>query len=162
QWSPTDHLRVGFVARSPRIMVLESPTRGTQLAFGARLPGRDPVLMGGVNNDQHKAGPGLIGPAKLTLGAAWELSRGWVGVEGDYSPPLTNKEAELHLQSLWNVRGGGMMRLSKKVGVGAGFFTDRSAEVLDVGEGPVHFYGVSGGIQFGRFVRVLREEKETK
>ena len=88
-------------------------------------------------------------PPRFTLSIGRDIGDGWIAVEGDLEPGLTNEELEIRRDANWNVRIGGRLPVSDSVSVGAGAFTDRSPQPTpsSLGEMRIDYVGLSTGAQ---------------
>jgi hypothetical protein len=84
------------------------------------------------------------------LGAAYLGKWGWVEADLVLSFPLNTPELDIDRTTTANARVGGIFRLTERVKLGAGFFTDLSPQRTpdDFGESQIDFYGFTLGIDF--------------
>jgi hypothetical protein len=157
QYHPIDALTLGALLRSPRLLFLESRQTLAQASQG-RLS--DPSLtVGQVSTDRSESFL-LAAPMRVTAGVALEGKLGWLNVEGDFSPGLSSQGLTERRVPVWNVRVGGLLRISDRWRAGAGLFTDRAYQPTpDAFPGArVHYYGVTVGVQTRHMVLLAKDQ----
>lgn len=127
QWQPSDDWHLGLSLLTPRLLLKEFLTASTVSSVSVITPpGGDSVVdLESSSESRQPYGVGWASPLRATFGAAYDLPRGWVSTEVDFSPGMHNAVAAF--RPTWNLRAGGIFELNEKFGIGAGFFTIRGA-----------------------------------
>jgi len=143
QWDAMKNLVIGASARTPTLAPLRS-VDNTELAMVSDQNG-DTSLQS-ENSTQTLWGAAWTSPARFRLGAAYRFDvGGWLSVDGDVATPLVVEYAD-DREWNYNVRVGGVYPVTENIELGAGVFTDRSAQRAS----PVDFYGGTAGIRIGQ------------
>lgn len=144
QWSPTDDVSVGASIDSPARTLYSSTT----VDFSAQQ--QSPTNNGFATDSVDRTG--LVyerfQPARVRVGVALERPWGWLALDGDLQPAVHRSDLDRKL--VWNLRVGGLFRVTDVLQVGAGLFTDRASEHRpdSFGEARVHAYGATLGLRF--------------
>jgi len=163
QWEFVPKLHLGLAVHTPRLAAYER-ARKQSLVTGAVVREDDSqATLFQFDGDPGAARRGRIAPLKLVLGLAYELrrERGWVSVEGDYSPQLLLPRNEVNLRHNFNARVGARVRASEFIFVGVGLFTDRTPEraITDFPQFNLDYYGGSGGLELRRPYKLGQNER---
>jgi hypothetical protein len=147
QWAPIKEVRVGWMVATPSYLVYldNEATLTRELS-----PPNGPPAFSGTQIDEI-GGAWAGAEAGLTrLGIAWLESWGWL--EGDLvvTFPLETPELGINRKTTANVRVGGIFRITDRLKLGAGFFTDFSAEkqITGFSDSTIDFYGFTVGVDF--------------
>lgn len=161
QVEPIDGLHLGVTVRSPRLLLaerLDADVLSSVAAVGGPGP---PVVESEFDDDPfEEAGVGLVAPARVLAGVAYEHERGFVSVEGDFSHGIEDEATRVRVEPTWNVRVGARVRVADDVTLGAGFFTDRSNQppVRQLPDLDVDYYGGTVGLTWDTRVVLGPEE----
>lgn len=164
QWEFVRNFHLGLAVRTPRFVIVErlrhfeTVTRGVKLADGHYSVDVD-TTDGEVGGTRR----GQTAPVNVVLGLAWALprDRGWISVEGDYSPALRHVGNAVDLRHNANARIGARIRAGDAITVGAGLFTDRADQVgiQTFPQFNISYYGGSMGLEYRRRFRLGRHER---
>ncbi len=147
QWAPIKQLRIGWMAATPSYLVyLDNETTATR---SLSPPGGPPQFQG-TQVDDLSAGWAGVETGLTRLGAAFLGKWGWVEADMVLSFPLNSPALGIDWKTTANARVGGVFRLTERFKLGAGFFTDFSAEHAPsaFSESQIDFYGFTLGIDF--------------
>lgn len=164
QWNAVAGLHLGLTLRSP---VLSLGRFGETLSAAAVLPLGTRFAGGTVSVQERRRLPVAAGtmlePLHVTLGAAWRGRRFLVGVEGDLDLPLPERWHGFGEAQGWqgNLRAGARFWLRRRVSLGLGAFTDRTAKTRPgfVGDHRVDFYGGTFGVEWRSRYRIMLPRK---
>jgi hypothetical protein len=147
QWAPIKQVRIGWMVATPSYLVyLDNETTATQ---SLSPPNGTPQFQGTQIDELSGSWAGVeVGVTRL--GAAYLGKWGWVEADLVLSFPLNTPELDIDRTTTANARVGGIFRLTERVKLGAGFFTDLSPQRTpdDFGESQIDFYGFTLGIDF--------------
>ena len=147
QWAPIAEVRVGWMAAMPSYLVyLNNETTATQqLASPTELP-----VFEGTQIDEISGTWSGVEPGLTRLGATHIGKWGWVEVDLIVRFPLKTPELDIDWKTTADVRLGGIFRLTERLKLGAGFFTDFSPErgLDSFGDTKIDFYGFTLGFDF--------------
>ena len=149
-YRPVEGLSLGLSVESPGFYFYRNQ-RVTQFANFTNLAADGgPTLDSAFEDVTTKSvSLGLYAPVRVRLGAALQFGRVTLALEGDMQPKLEDKTLDVKREFVWNLRAGGQVTINEHVRLGAGLFTDRSADAKDeVGAGKVHFYGGTLGGEY--------------
>lgn len=158
QLDPGAGWRLAAVLRSPQWLVGAMTDRRESTTAATVDPSASPVVDGTASTDSDRGTDWKVWhPPRATFAAGRILGRGWVSVEGDLQPGLTDED--VRRRSLWNLRLGGLYAFSDDVSLGAGVFTDRSPEPAPstLGDIQIDYHGVTVGGRFNT-MHMLREQ----
>lgn len=147
QWAPTDVVRTGLSVSMPSYMVyISDDTTSTQVAAPPNGP---PSFEGTQVSDFSGAWAGAE-PGNVRAGVAYVKPWGWLELDLIYDFPLESADFNINRKGIFNARLGGVIEVSKKIGVGFGIFTDRSPQrsLEAIGDRDIDFYGVNIGVDF--------------
>ena len=163
QWEFLANLHLGFAVHTPRLAVYERARKSSLITGAVVHPDNTRASLFQFDTDPGAARRGRITPVQLILGLAYEFrrDRGWLSVEGDYSPRLFLPRNEVNLARNFNARIGARIRVSEHVFVGLGLFTDRTPEqaVTNFPQFNIDYYGGSGGFELRRPYKLGRNER---
>jgi hypothetical protein len=147
QWAPIPELRIGWMAAMPSYLVYlsEESTASQQVAPPSGVPQFQATQVDDLSGTWTGAEHGLT-----RLGAAYLGRWGWIELDLIVGFPLQSSRFDIDWHTTANVRVGGVVRVTERLKLGAGFFTDFSPENTpsDFGETQVDFYGFTLGIDF--------------
>ncbi len=153
--------RAGLVVRSPLWLVASFDDAATTQIDATNNPQGPPATnVAYFENKDRALGFDTLRPLRLVGGLGFDWGHGWVNVEGDWSPSWKPPGEDRHNRAVWNARVGATFDVGSSWVLGAGLFTDRSAnpEPVDPGDDRVHYYGGTFGVQFDKSYG-LKEEK---
>jgi hypothetical protein len=151
QWAPIEQLRIGWMVATPSYLVyLDNEATATR---SLSPPNGSPQFQGTQIDEIGGAWAG-VETGLTRLGAAYLGKWGWVEADLVLSLPLQTPELGIDLKTTANARVGGVFRLTDRVKLGTGFFTDLSPERTpeEFGESQIDFYGFTLGIDFSNRV----------
>ena len=163
QWEFIANFHLGLSVHTPRLVMFER-ARKHSLVTGAVVDANNVrASLFQFDTDPGAARRGRITPVQLVLGLAYEFrrDRGWISVEGDYSPRLFLSRNDVNLRHNFNARIGARVRASEHLFVGLGLFTDRTPEraITDFPQFNIDYYGGSGGIELKRPYKLGQNER---
>jgi len=150
QWEVTQNLALAVNARGPRLGVYNAgeETRSDSIAIGE---GTQLLLAQSVSQKLDGKALTLARLGRYFVGAAYRFGATLVSVDGDLQPGLVNLDAGIDRKMAWNLRVGATRRLSEKLMLGAGLFTDRGADRRNeegLLSGGADFWGGTLGVAF--------------
>lgn len=162
QWFPTDAIRLGVNVRPPGATVFASETVDASASAAVRdaqgmlrTAGTSEVRENSAFEFNQRT------PLRVRFGVALVQPRFTVSLDGDVSAAFTPADPDDRRWSThWNLRLGGILRLSERMRVGAGFFTDRAPH-REGNARPVDFYGGTAGVEWGT-LHLLRNERRDR
>ena len=176
QVQPVDWLHFGVALRLPVLLLVDRPDTSTLLHVG--VEGADPDTGEPIGqsrvlfeDDRPAAGVGMLEPMRLMLGAGAVVNGTRLSLGFDFSPGLQSLDVRrpgagdpdflVDRELVWNLRAGALVPLGGGLGVGAGAFTDRSAErtPTEFGVTKVDYYGGTLGLRLDTPVRLARSER---
>lgn len=163
QWQPIDALRIGVNVRLPGANIFASEAVDETGASALRDP-QGMLRTAGENISRQNLGAEFSqrSPLRVRLGVAWTRPRFTLAVDGDVAMDLEPvDQADRRWSSHWNLRVGGIVRLTEKLRLGAGFFTDRSPDRGAVNAPALDFYGGTAGVEWGT-LHMLRGERRDR
>lgn len=147
QWAPIPEVRIGWMAATPSYLVYvnEESTDTRQVAE----PGETPQFEG-AQVDDIRGGWYGVERGLTRFGIAYLGSWGWLEADLVVGFPLQSEVFDLDWNATADVRLGGVFRLTERLKLGAGFFTDFSPETTPdrFGDTQIDFYGFTVGIDF--------------
>ena len=150
QWDPSPDWGVSLLVRSPEMVLSESANGATLQSTTIVVPGRAPTATFGLTKATPDVGAfTVIAPMRVIGGVARRFGdRTWVSAELDVHLPFRNDIAEQ--DTVVNGRIGGRVRLSDKLGVGGGLYTElsgvpRTGAVF--GDEKINEYGGTFGVE---------------
>lgn len=133
QYSPKPDVHLGLTARAPIFRIVQWGERTTLLqqsqAGPLFVPGTEfePSNTSGFEVEDFSSwGFDMVRPARVQLGAAFDIDGAWVSIEGDLAHPAEATDATPEFDWTWNLRAGAMVPLTEKLSLGLGFFTDHA------------------------------------
>lgn len=147
QWSPIKEVRFGLMVATPSYLVYLNEERTVTETLSP--PAGPPTFVGSQIDELGGAWVGI--EAGLTrVGVAWLEPWGWLEADLIVRFPLETPELGIDWKTTPDVRIGGIFKLTDRLKLGAGFFTDFSAvdTLTDFGDTKVNYYGLSIGIDF--------------
>jgi len=147
QIAPIEQVRIGWMVAMPSYLVyLNNETTATE---SLSPPTGTPQFVGNQVDELSGSWAG-VEPGLTRLGAAYLGSWGWVECDLIVRFPLQTPELGIDWKTTANVRIGGIFRLTERLKLGGGFFTDFSPETepSGFGESKANFYGFTLGVDF--------------
>jgi hypothetical protein len=147
QFAPIEQVRIGWMAATPSYLVyLDNETTLTE----SLSPQAGPPQFTGTQIDDLSGAWAGVEPGLTRLGVAYLRPWGWL--EGDVVVrfPLRTPELGIDWKTTANVRIGGIFRITDRLKLGGGFFTDFSPETepSELGDTKINFYGFTLGVDF--------------
>jgi hypothetical protein len=147
QWAPRREVRVGWMAATPSYLVyLNEESTATQQSVA---PIGSPQFSGTQIDDLRGSWTG-VERGLTRIGSAYLGKWGWIELDVIIGFPLKSPELDIRWHTTANVRLGSIIRLTDKMKLGAGFFTDFSPEYVpdEFGDTEINYYGFTVGIDF--------------
>ena len=160
QWDFAPEWHLGAMLRGPTVVlseVTQATVVQTEAASGADPVGSTVRVEGGRDALQRS------GPARLHVGLARDVGKGFVALGGDYQGPFYDARGELASDAVWNVRAGARLWPRDDIGLGMGVFTDRSptpTTTEQTSRARVHYYGVTAGGELLRRYPLRKDNSE--
>jgi hypothetical protein len=148
QWAPIKELRIGWMVSTPSYLVYLD--NETTITGNLSPPSPGSPAFNGIQIDEI-SGAWAGAEAGLTrLGAAYLASWGWIEADLIVAFPLQTPELGIDHKATGDVRLGGVFKITEKLKIGGGFFTDFSPErePTRFSESKLNFYGFTLGIDF--------------
>jgi hypothetical protein len=147
QWTPVPRVRIGWMVATPSYLVYlnEERTETEQIA-----PPDGPPQFSGTQVDDLRGTWTGVERGLTRLGVAYLGKLGWVEADLIVGFPLASAPFDIDWRTTANVNVGGILRITERLKLGGGFFTDFSPEsTLDsFGDTQVDFYGFTVGVDF--------------
>lgn len=147
QWAPRPEVRIGWMAATPSYLVYlnEESTATQQIAPPAGTPRYNGTQIDELRGTWTGAERGLT-----RIGSAYLGRWGWVELDVVIGFPLESPELDIRWHTTANVRLGSVVKVTDKLKMGAGFFTDFSPEYgpNEFGETEIDYYGFTIGVDF--------------
>lgn len=151
QWEPAPDWRLGLAARTPELQLRSG---GEALALSAFADGT-PTATARPTFSEEETSPGskvgLTVPPQFIAGVARVLgTKTFVAIDVDVQTPLKVKSLDVDRDATVNARIGGIAKVSDRISVGGGFFTDRATRqtlTAAIGDDRVDYYGLTAGLQ---------------
>ena len=156
QWAPIEQVRIGWMVATPSYLVyLDNETTAAR----SLSPPNAPPEFEATQTDELGGAWAGVEMGVTRLGTAYLDKWGWIEADLVLSFPLNTPELGIDKKTTANARVGGIFRLTDRLKLGAGFFTDLSPERApdDFGDSQIDFYGFTLGIDFAN-----REAPPTK
>ncbi len=147
QWAPIKEVRIGWMVAMPSYLVyLDNETTKTR----SLSPPNAPAQFQGTQIDEVSGTWAGVEVGVTRLGAAYLAKWGWVEADMVLSFPLDTPELGIDQKTTANARVGGIFRITERLKLGAGFFTDLSPDRTpdEFGESQIDFYGFTLGVDF--------------
>jgi hypothetical protein len=169
QYDPDPAWSLGLVVRSPRLG-LTGTQKLSGMNGGSRSPANGPgqSVFQPVDTSTRTPDPfDVVEPTRIHAGFAHHFRRGWIGFSSDYQFPLHDGSGTRIKEGVWNTQVGGRAWILERVAIGAGLFTDRSAEphainrgneidqVERVGSSHIDYTGATLGVEYRHIYSVL-------
>lgn len=152
-------VKFGIAMRSPRLRLIDSTQLDANNADGSAEADADPSLDGtAMQRDLGADGVGWARAGRLTVGGSYAYGAGWIAAEVELEPGLHSDTADRKL--VVNARAGVHHELSRHFALGAGIFSDRTAESGELGlaSGRGDFYGGTLGLEIGKLHLLAADE----
>jgi hypothetical protein len=149
---------LALTARGPRALLLQSELMSRASGAGMSDGGIAAEL---EEPKQSQAGLHLLRAGRVGAGLAYRpVPHAWLALEADVQPAMHSSVSGVTRRAVYNARLGGVYQCSDTVSLGAGMFTDRSADVQtnDAINGFGHFYGGTLGVELGNRHRLHPQE----
>jgi hypothetical protein len=151
QWDMAPEWRLGVAARTPELQLTAGGSSLATTAFADGSPGATARPFFNVTELQPDSSVGLTMPPQLVASVARNLGeKSFVSAEVDLQTPLRVVSLGVDRDTTINARIGGIARVSERVSLGAGFFTDRATRSVltpTIGDDRVDYYGITIGGQ---------------
>lgn len=154
QWAPTPKVRFGWMVATPSYLVyLNNETTATEQLSSPPAEPPVPAVPPEFNGTQiDELGGAWAGVERgLTrLGTALIGAWGWLELDVIVGFPLNTPSLGIDWHTTADVRLGGIFKLTNRLKLGAGFFTDFSPESTptDFAETQIDYYGFTLGVDF--------------
>ena len=145
QWAPIEEVRIGWMVATPSYLIYlhdeTTVTRSLSPPSGAPQYSRTQV-------DKLSGAWAGVETGLTRLGASYLGSWGWVEADLIVTFPQQTPELGIDSKSTANVRLGGVFRLTDRIKLGAGFFTDFSPEPepSQLSDTQIDYYGFTLGV----------------
>ena len=159
QWAPIEEVRIGWSVATPSYLVyLDNETTATQ---SLSPPNGSPASRGTQIDELSGAWAG-VETGLTRLGAAYLRPWGWMEADLVVHFPLQTPELGIDLKTTADVRIGGIFKLTDKLKLGAGFFTDFSPErePSEFADSKLNFYGFTLGVDFANRAAPPKNEQD--
>ncbi|NND27675.1 MAG: hypothetical protein HKN97_03680 [Myxococcales bacterium] len=147
QWAPVPRFRFGWMVATPTYLVYlsEEGTRTESIS-----PPAGPPVFRGTQIDEIRGTWSGVETGLTRVGGAFLERWGWIELDLIVRFPLRTPELGIDLKTKADVRLGGVFRLTKRLKLGAGFFTDFSPErgLDEFADTKINFYGCTLGVDF--------------
>jgi hypothetical protein len=147
QWAPIEEVRIGWSVATPSYLVyLDNETTATQ----SLSPAAGPPAFRGTQIDELSGAWAGVETGLTRLGAAYLRPWGWVEADVIVHFPLQTPELGIDRKTTADVRIGGIFRITDRLKLGTGFFTDFSPErePSEFADSKLNFYGFTLGVDF--------------
>ncbi|MBW2211784.1 MAG: hypothetical protein JRG67_12200 [Deltaproteobacteria bacterium] len=154
QWAPIEEVRIGWSVATPSYLVyLDNEITATQsLSPPPSVPPAPPVSpdFRGTQIDDLSGAWAGVETGLTRLGAAYLRPWGWVEADVIVHFPLQTPELGIDRKTTADVRIGGIFRITDRLKLGGGFFTDFSPErePSEFADSKLNFYGFTLGVDF--------------
>ncbi len=147
QWAPMPKVRFGVTVATPSYLVFVNEERTSSQTTSP--PGGPPSFAATQVNDLRGAWAG-VESGLARAGCAWLESWGWLELDLVVRFPLQNPTFNIDWKTTADVLLGGVFRVTNRLKLGAGLFTDMSAQRdLDLfGESKFNYFGANVGVDF--------------
>ena len=161
QWELWKQWRLGLSVRSPSYNVYSNSANSGFTTSAVSIGGFTSTSFFPQAERSSRSTFSQTTPVQLRAGFAWVGARSSVALDGDVQPGLRSRDGD-RKEARFNVRVGAQYQLAPRLSFGGGLFTDRDTEPDDSsGSGPLHFYGGSAGVRWGRLYQVDGEERRS-
>lgn len=147
QWEPIPKVRIGWMAATPSYLVYlnDASTETRQIS----PPGAPPQFDGNQVDELNGTWTG-VERGLTRLGVAYVSWWGWLEADLIIGFPLKSEAFEIDWRTTADVRVGGIFKLTDRLKLGAGFFTDFSPDSTPdrFSETQIDFYGLTFGFDF--------------
>jgi long-subunit fatty acid transport protein len=173
RYEPLERWSLGLVVRTPLVLVHESVEASTLMQTARnREPGENgaaaPTISSAYDAHPRRAARfGMAAPARFAVGVAYRTPRGFASIEADYAHALRSLDVANGARANWlvdrktvfNVRAGMMMRVSRVLELGGGLYTDRAPErrAQSLGDTKVDYYGGTLGLRISKFLATAQQ-----
>ncbi|HET6583017.1 MAG TPA: hypothetical protein VFG69_06215 [Nannocystaceae bacterium] len=163
QWQPLDYLHLGLAFRSPRVWFASDTDRGAVTSVGGHNPTQGGFADQRAVPELDTSAGRADDPLQITGAIAYAWARGWVSFEGELRAPRGGSVDEGRKLVL-NARLGVRARVGKRLVLGGGLYTDRSALVVadDFLDFDVDSYGATFGGELRRTLRLGKNEQSRR
>jgi hypothetical protein len=147
QLRPLPTWNVGITLRFPSFRLYQIlHTVTLQNAFVAGFPAHELDFQ-----DVSGFAASIVKPPRIHLGVSHDIGPNRIAIEFSYQSPLRNKEVNQDLRGLVNARVGARRRVAKRLAVGGGLFSNRSASAApkEFGDTQIDYYGVTLAAELG-------------
>jgi len=148
-------------------MLLRATSHLTQLIGAVGVPGvpgvgEEESAFASLQRAETRKGFYVVLPTRIRAGLALVFGESWLALDGDFQHAVDTPQLNIARDPVWNLRLGGQLALSDRVGLGAGLFTDRGSisRVQEFGDTRAHFYGGTLGMSFGTKRKLAEAEED--
>lgn len=159
QWDVSRDWKLGASLRSPSFDLYRSEANSGFVTSSLRSEEQRLTGFNPESAAQSRRSFAQTQPWQLRAGLARVWGDSSVAVDADLQPAVRQGEVQ-HAPRL-NLRLGGQYQLTELVAIGAGAFTDRDSRARTAQDAPLHFYGGSVGVRWGKRYRLQSERPKT-
>lgn len=156
RYVPLDALSLALMLRLPVILLHEAVDTSLFVQLAQSNGTGDGTTINTYDPHARSAAPvGLLSPARITFGTAYQIKSGSISVEADYSHALQSLNVEptdgsrylVDRKSVFNIRAGMVLKVLENLELGGGIYTDRSSSPApeELGSTRVDYYGATFG-----------------
>lgn len=163
QLEVTPALHLAVFGRSPTLQLRRLGDSHFSTAEGRHPAGQEAVLTGSADRLELDDGLAIVRGGRIGFGLGYRVADAClVTADADLQPALSNDEAGVVRDAVFNARLGVYYQIKGLLAVGAGVFTDRSPDRLSAGEISTagDFYGGSLGFELGERHMLSELERE--
>ncbi len=147
QWAPIKEVRIGWSVATPSYLVyLDNESTATQ----SLSPPTGPPAFRGTQIDDLSGAWAGVETGLTRLGVAYLRPWGWIETDLIVDFPLETPAFGIDWKTTANVRIGGIFRITERLKLGGGLFTDFSPESApsEFADSKINFYGFTLGVDF--------------
>ena len=151
QWDIVPEWRMGLFAESPTFQIYSWGDISSAVSLsGVNSKGEPVQVANRVSQSIHELEGTMIEPFHSQLSFAYVKPDYWIGLAADFYLPLNEPKYFIDKRFNWNVSVGSKFKITEKIRMGAGLFTDRSdnRSIEEFGETKVNYYGITTGVDF--------------
>jgi len=154
QWDFRPSWSLGLTVRTPEVRLANWGSALSAGSWESNPPGdpASPAFSVGESRQSHAVT--LSMPPQLVASVAYKFEGGFVAAELDLQPPLRVISEGIDRETTLNARVGCVLRVSRGMSLGTGFFTDRAISPLAAAPPSEHvdYYGATFGAQLRTFL----------
>ncbi len=151
QWDPSSKWHIGLVAFSPTFQLatwgdITTMVSGTTTNSGGKVVQTADRISLGVkewNGD-------MVEPFHSQISLGFTQPDYWIGASADFFLPLQKTDILINKRFNYNVNVGSKFKVTDKISMGTGFFTDRSDSKTPTtfANSQINYYGLTCGAEF--------------